>query len=356
MTPEGSPAPPLPRRALLTLALATLPAVCAAGGSAPAPGTAAPGAARGGTARAAGRGVTAAAPARKPAVTKGGGPVPLRPGKVMVGAYVGLEGLSQPESLALRRRQLGREQRILHGFYDWTDDLPHRLPGLDPIGSGGTATPMISWRGTRYDEINDGRFDELIATAARRLARHRRPTLLRWGWEMNTDWFPWSGQSNGRNTAGYVAAWRRLHRIFREQGADNVAWVWSPNWNSAPAEAWNHWRHYYPGDGYVDWVGVSGYNLDAESPGALFDGICADYGARKPVMITEVGAVDRGGSTKAEWMTAFAAWVRQNPAVGGVVWFDTDTHPGVTERFRVDSDPAALAAYRAMVRHPRFAG
>jgi hypothetical protein len=356
MTPDGTAGAPLPRRALLTLALATLPAVCAADGSASTPGATAPATARGTTAGASTRVVTVAAPASKPVLTKGGGPVPFRPGSVMVGSYVGLDGLSQYESLALRRRQLGREQSILHGFYDWTDDLPRRLPGIDPPGNGRTATPMISWRGTRYDEINDGRFDDMIATAARRLAKHRRPTLLRWAWEMNTDWFPWSGESNGRHPAGYVAAWRRLHGIFRDQGADNVAWVWSPNWNSSPAEAWNHWRHYYPGDSYVDWVGISGYNLDEESPGALFDGICADYDARKPIMITEVGAVDRGGSTKAEWITAFATWVQQHPAVGGVVWFDTDTHPGITERFRVDSDPAALAAYRAMARDPRFGG
>ena len=356
MTAEGTAGAPLPRRALLTLAVATLPAVCAAGGSSRTPGTTPPATARGTTARAATRVVAAAAPAKKPVVTKGGGPVPLRPGKVMVGSYVALKGLSQHESLALRRRQLGREQRILHGFYEWTDDLPRWLPGIDPPGSDATATPMISWRGTWYDEINDGRFDDMIATAARRLAEHRKPTLLRWGWEMNTDWFLWTGESNGRNPAGYVAAWRRLHRIFREQGADNVAWVWSPNWNSAPAEAWNHWRHYYPGDDYVDWVGISGYNLDDESPGALFDGIYADYSARKPIMITEVGAVDRGGSTKADWITAFAAWVQRNPAVGGVVWFDTDTHPGVDEKWCVDSDPAALAAYRAMARNPRFNG
>src|SRR4029453_533898 len=76
----------------------------------------------------------------------------------------------------------------------------------------------------------------------------------------------------------------------------------------------------------------------------------------KPVMISEVGAVDRGGTTKADWITAFGQWVKQHPAIGGVTWFDTDTHPGDDENWRLDTDPEALAAYRAMARDPRFAG
>ena len=292
-----------------------------------------------------------ATPSATPVVTKGGGPVPFRPGNVMLGAYLDLSDLSLAESLALRRRQLGRELRIVHAFYAWTDTLPRSLPELPE-----SATLMVSWRGTFYDEINDGYWDRSIATAAKRLARHNRPTLLRWGWEMNGDWYKWSGDSNGRRSAEYVKAWRRLHRIFGEQGADNVSWVWSPNWNSSPDASWNEYADYYPGDRYVDWVGVSGYNFHKETPQTLFDGICDAYGADKPIMITEVGAIDRGGRTKADWITRFAAWVEEHPAVGGVVWFDSDTHKGVSEKFRIDSDEEALAAYRAMARHPLFNG
>src|SRR4051794_4130528 len=70
------------------------------------------------------------APAAPEAVTKGGGPVPFRPGRAMLGAYLGLEGRSLTESLALRRRQLGRDERIVHVFYDFTDTLPKAIEGL----------------------------------------------------------------------------------------------------------------------------------------------------------------------------------------------------------------------------------
>jgi hypothetical protein len=285
------------------------------------------------------------------AVTKGGGPVPFRPGKAMLGAYLGLEGKSLTESLALRKRQLGRDERIVHVFYDFKDLLPSAIEGLPA-----RATPMVSWRGCPLGEITSGASDALIRRAARRLKRQDRPVLLRWGWEMNGDWYAWSAARNGQDNKAYVKAWQRLHDIFAEEQATNVSWVWSPNWNSAPAEAWNTFEALYPGDKYVDWVGVSGYNLHRETPDKLFAPIYRAYAARKPILITEVGSMDRGGRTKADWVALFAKWVEAHPGIGGVTWFDTDTHPGYDEKWRIDTDAETLAAYRAMAASARFGG
>ena len=284
-------------------------------------------------------------------VTEGGGPVPFENGRAMLGAYLDLTGMSPQQALALRRGQLGRDERIVHLFYGWADPLPQSISYLRA-----GAIPMISWRGTAYADILDGSSDALVARAARNLRRLGRPTLLRWAWEMNGDWYPWGGAKNGDDTGAFVASWRRVHGIFSDQGAGNVSWVWSVNWNDSPDKSWNRYANYYPGDAYVDWVGVSGYNLHREKPGTLFDGLYAAYAPRKPIIITEVGSVDRGGRTKADWITLFQQWVRQHPAVGAVAWFDTDTHPGYHERWRIDTDPRSLAAYRAMARDPRFSG
>ena len=105
----------------------------------------------------------------------------------------------------------------------------------------------------------------------------------------------------------------------------------------------------------VDWIGVSGY-AENQTPGQMFDNFYDEYASRKPIMISEVAVVDHGGRTKADWIASFAAWVKTKPAVGAVVWFDTDTHPGSTEKWRIDSDKQALAAYKAMADDPVFAG
>jgi hypothetical protein len=269
----------------------------------------------------------------------------------MLGAYLDLHGMPAGAALELRRRQLGRDERIVHVFYGWTDPLPSSIPYLSR-----SAVPMVSWRGCAYADILDGSSDALIERAARNLRRLRRPTLLRWAWEMNGDWYDWGGARNDDDPAGFVRCWARIRGIFADQNADNVSWVWSVNWNSSPNATWNRFQNYYPGDEQVDWVGVSGYNLHGELPPALFAGVYGAYAARKPIMITEVGAVDRGGTTKADWISQFGQWVNQHPGVGAVTWFDTDTHPESEERWRVDTDPQSLAAYRAMAGNPRFAG
>jgi hypothetical protein len=342
----------LSRRGLIGLAaLAAVPAgvlaVRAPGGESP-DGDTAPTAPEGAEPPAA----VTPVPARSstPANTlKGGGPVPYVRDKVLLGSYLNLVGMSGSAALRLRREQLDRSPRIVHVFYGWTDNLPQRLSDLPDA-----AYPLVSWRGADHASILAGEHDDMIARNARRLRRFGRPLLLRWGWEMNGDWYAWGGAKNDHDPGGYVRCWRRLHDIFAGQGADNVSWVWSPNWNNSPAESWNTMDAYYPGDEYVDWVGVSGYNLHRETPDTLFGPVYRAYTGRKPLMITEVGAVDRGGSTKADWIELFAEWCREHPKTGGVAWFDTDTHPGYHEKWRIDTDAASLAAYRKMATDPRF--
>jgi hypothetical protein len=276
-----------------------------------------------------------------------GGAVQAPDGTVMLGSYLALGGRSLRQSLALRRDQLGREQRIVHRFYPWDGYVPTSEPDVD-----GDSVLMVSWHGAPWAEILDGGSDANIRSVARKLKGMRRPILLRWGWEMNGDWFEWSGARNGSDADDYVKVWRRLHRIFEGQGVTDVSWVWSPNWNSSPAESWNRVQRYYPGDDYVDWVGVSGYNFYDESPSTLFDPVTEIYGSRKPIILSETAAVrDRAGYIK-----RLRSWVENTPQVGAVVWFDTDIQEGTDHNFRFDTDNVSLAAYRAMARSPHFAG
>jgi hypothetical protein len=273
----------------------------------------------------------------------------VRSGETMLGSYLALGGMSLKQSLALRRRQLGRSQRIVHRFYPWDGYVPTSEPDVAE-----DSVLMVSWHGAGWGQINDGSADRNIASVGRKLAGMKRPILMRWGWEMNGNWFEWDGSHNGDDPAAYVRAWRRLHRIFGEQGAENVAWVWSPNWNSQPNTSWNRFQRYYPGDEYVDWVGVSGYNFYDESPRTLFTAVCDAYGRKKPIILSETAAVDLGAGSKAKWIKKLSAWVTANPAVGAVVWFDTDIQQGSPHNFRYDTDSAALAAYRAMANSARF--
>ncbi len=289
-----------------------------------------------------------AAPAAPAHCDRPTAPCPV-PGKVIVGAYLDLSGMNLGQSLALRYRQFGRYPRIVHLFYEWTDGLPDALPHL-PSGS----TVLLSWRGTSYASITNGSQDRLIVQAARAMVRYGRPVFLRWGWEMNGDWYPWDGARNDSRTAGYIAAWRHIHDIFTAQHAVNVAWVWAPNYYSQPTDAWNDLRNYYPGDAYVDWVGVSGYSLGRQTPDELFQAVYGAYAGGKPIMIAETGIAEVGGQVKPEWIRALTAWIMAHPAVAALVWFDTDDPQ--LPNWRIDTSDAALAAYKQLLDNPYFQG
>lgn len=276
-------------------------------------------------------------------------PSPSGPQRVMFGAYLDLSGHTHAQAEALRRKQLGHPYRIDQQFFAWKDSLlvgsPAPLPGQ---------LLMVSWRGTYYRQILDGSQDTWIAEQADRLRQYGKTVLLRWGWEMNGDWFVWGGASNGNDPSGFVAAWRHIHAIFAQHGATNVRWVWGPNRNSNPDTRWNDVRHYYPGDRYVDWIAVSGYSYGTKSPDQLFDQVYG-LGTDKPFMLAETG-VRADATFAAHWVGQLRQWVLRHPRTRAVIWFDTDTSQSTAANWRIDATPQLLAAVKAMAADPRFQG
>jgi beta-mannanase len=123
---------------------------------------------------------------------------------------------------------------------------------------------------------------------------------------MDGSWFPWGTSSSNQNTpAAYVAAWRHIHDLFSVAGAANVTWVWSVN---AEYSATVPIQKLYPGDGYVPWTSVDGYNKSSatwwQSFGDLFASTYAQLlqiAPSKPIMIAETSSPEVGGS-KAAWI------------------------------------------------------
>lgn len=181
--------------------------------------------------------------------------------------------------------------------------------------------------------------------------RHRLlgyPVAIRFAHEMNGYWYPWCEQSNGNSRGEYVQAWRHIHQVFDAAGAHNAVWVWSPNvsyTNSTPL------TRLYPGDAYVDWVGLSGYygtvgKENYQSFDALFTPTRTELRrfTRKPLVITEVGATDAAGR-KAEWITGMFRSLPRHRDIIGVIWYqavkEIDWRVGTSPRPRPPS-PQAL--------------
>ena len=200
--------------------------------------------------------------------------------------------------------------------------------------------------------IADGTWDTYLHTYARSAKAFGKTVWLRPLHEMNGDWYPWGGTVNGNTPAGFVAAWRHIHDIFASEGAANVKFVWCPNVDSVPATPTNAIARYWPGDGYVDYLALDGYNFGGSSSSwRSFSSVFGPaYAAvtvlsAKPVFIAETACGTVGGD-KAAWIAdMFSAIPKRFGRIVGVTWFDA-----AKERdWRVDSCASARIAFSAGV-------
>ena len=245
------------------------------------------------------------------------------------------------------------------------------------------AIPVLSWASQSIGQGGDpgvqpdfqlsdviaGRYDSHIRSFAEIARGWAHPFFLRFNFEMNGSWFPWSEGVNGNKPGEYVAAWRHVHDIFASVGADNATWVWCPY--ASGRRRLSDLRALYPGDAYVDWTCLDGYNWGTHpaAPGApgrtagwrSFDRIFhAPYelvtrriAPSKPMLIGEVASSERGGS-KAAWIrAALSELPARYSRIHGLLWFDVYAD-GMD--WPLETSRSAAAAFARGISAPAYAG
>lgn len=282
-------------------------------------------------------------------------------GPIAFGAYV--SGVPDyPSLLDSFSAEVGRQPAVVLWYRYWGENLfnTHDLQAVDSRGG----LPMVTWEPWNSDHsgiplqgIANGAYDATIRANAQAAANWGKPILARFAQEMNGDWFPWGLGVNGNTAAGYIAAWRHIVTIFRAQGATNVHWVWTPNEMDSGTPGF---QQLYPGDAYVDWVGIDGYNFGPTS-GNVWQSFTQVFSesytamlalTSKPMMIAETSSVEQGGK-KATWITsALTSELPSHfPRVRALVWFD---QPIGVQDWRVDSSSSALNAFRSAIDASRY--
>jgi beta-mannanase len=168
--------------------------------------------------------------------------------------------------------------------------------------------------------------------------------------EMNGD-VGWGGHDAKK----YIAAYRHIHDVFVAAGASNVVWAWCPNVTDVDGTNATT-MSYYPGDAYVNWTGVDGYNwgtsvagLDWQSFHDIFVNIYPLLAAKgKPIIIGEMASDEMGGS-KAQWIDGIIPTLQTDfPMIKAIVWFDMDKE----RHWQINSSAAPLAAYVRYANDP----
>lgn len=275
-------------------------------------------------------------------------------------------GVSVPSftraDLNVPRNLLGTPPPLLMSYEDWSYDpfnpaILRRVAARDAI-------PVVSWEPWLAREgldqsafglrvVAGGAYDAYLAAAARTAADYGNPILVRMASEMNGNWFPWGQRRYGNTPASSKRAWRHVVSIFRREGATNVRFVWTPNITKVRGI----YRSLYPGDAWVDMVGLDGYNRGGDRGwnhiGQVFGFSYRQLAAvtKRPMLIAETASGEVGGS-KAQWVRRglLTTVPRRFPRVRAVMWFNRDKEVD----WRINSSPTALSAFRTVARSSRY--
>jgi mannan endo-1,4-beta-mannosidase len=292
-----------------------------------------------------------------------------------------------PERLAVIaefEQQAGKQMSILHWGEPWKMGgkfMPFQTSYFNNVRSRGSI-PMLDWGSWelgygatqpafRLSKITNGTYDAYIRQWALDAKAWGHPFFLRFDWEMNGTWqFPWAEQINGNKRRDYIKAWQHVHDIFTKAGALNATWVWCPNIGGSTTRAV---ADLYPGDAYVDWTCLDGYNK-YDNAWLSFNTVFSASGINwlnnsyndvlavapnKPMMIGETGTLEAGdgGAKKAEWYKqAFSSQLTtQFPKIKAVVLFDWNDNSSTLASLPIDSTPTAQAGFAASIANPLFA-
>jgi hypothetical protein len=305
-------------------------------------------------------------------------------GAILWGALIGdqLTGRQVPWDMSAAsdlEAMLGKRMSLIHFMAPFSNCSSsgcsyYRFPDeeMQAIRSHG-AIPFFSWSSQaipstevqpdyQLADVISGRYDVFIRDWAQEAKRWGRPFFLRFNWEMNGDWFPWAEGANGNRPGEYVRAWRHVHDLFGEVGATNATWVWCPNVDFEGTL--QDLRSLYPGDDYVEWTCLDGYNTGADPAkgyrwrsfdqlyARTYEQIVERIAPSKPMVIGEVATSERGGS-KAQWITDMLRILpRRYPAIGGFVWLDKFEN-GM--EWPIESSQSAIEAFAAGIGSPAYA-
>lgn len=275
----------------------------------------------------------------------------------LLGVYYGNQGWAMPEVVELEQWQ-EKKHSVVTLFTGWSENSKYLLFNhqLDKVWNHGSI-PMITWEpwfgeGTPDNIetlIAQGEYDEYIASWADNLknfiagddqqlgTEDDKRAYIRLAHEANGNWYPWSAQQGVNTPDDFTSMWKHVWNLVAQTGLnqDHIQWVWTVNASDAGSFTA---EDYYPGEQYVDWVGIDGYNWGNDyswstwrTPEAVFADMLQRLrviAPNKPVSLPEVGSTsNKAGVTdlaaKDEWISQLFSYLH-TADIRMISWFNED--------------------------------
>jgi beta-mannanase len=163
--------------------------------------------------------------------------------------------------------------------------------------------------GNLFAAIAAGTYDSALQGSVQAWAQAGYKTLYyRPGWEFNGNWYPWSIQS-ATDLQNYIAAFQHIYTVLHAAANTygvTLSVVWNPNVGGNQAGGTSTWANWYPGNNYVDVIGIDNYGAPVDStdpanaPGSAtsytpLQAIAFAEANNKPFSIPETGGDNSDG-------------------------------------------------------------
>ncbi len=286
------------------------------------------------------------------------------------------------------------EKNIVWAYFsqNWMDGIVFPEESVNIIHNHGAVPFIRLMPRSNYDtnepvytleNIINENFDSDLRKWAQDAKATKIPILIDFAVEMTGDWFSWSGVYHGGGTKDgygdpnyfdgpekYRDAYRHIIDIFNQEGAKNITWFFHADITREPNEEWNSAKYYYPGDDYIDWIGVSIYG--AQTPKAsedweMFDDVLSsnynlitEITSNKPIALLEFGVTDdHPNGDKALWLQNAFDTILSNPYIEFKAisyWHENweNDSPDPDSKLRIDSSQSSLLKFKNLASDSRF--
>lgn len=204
-----------------------------------------------------------------------------------------------------------------------------------------------------YDIIR-GHYDEYFKELALQMKEYGKPILFRLNNEMNSDWVSYCAMVTLLDPDIFVMTWERMAKIFVENGANNVMFIFNPTHKTYPYCSWGEDLCYLPSLKYVHFLGLTAYEYNNyesnESFASLYRNLYdknSPQWDKYPAIISEFGCGSGGnyepsiGSQLYRNAKSQAIWVEQMfyalnyfrdepfiDQIKGAIWFNANDEVG----------------------------
>ncbi len=242
--------------------------------------------------------------------------------------------------------------------------------------------PRSDWSTGKADskyamqKILEGTFDSEIKQWAIDARDTKIPLLVEFGTEVNGNWFSWNAEFNGKDSKTaygdknlydgmerFRDAYRHIIDICNKNGAKNITWFYHIDVEDDPVTSWNTKNGYYPGDNYIDWIGVSVYGAQEKNEDGYpsfselldnnWNDIISISKANKPIAILEWGVTEgKTNIAKATWITEALKTITSNKyskKIKAISYWSSEYAD-----LKINSSSVSLAAYQEGIKDSMF--